>query len=452
MRSASLTAFGVLLLLGVATACDAPQAPGAQPPHGVVLITLDTARGDHFDWNDATRLPAIKQAFADGMRFTEAVAVAPVTGPSHASILTGLAPIEHRLLSNPLPLRPDVDTLAEQLQRAGYRTAAFVSTSLLAKGRGFDQGFDHYDSEVDSAYVEQFYQRSAWHTTDRALAWLRKNDTESFHLWIHYFDAHAPYDPPGPHRPRGFEDLERAPQERPTIEHLQELHAIGAVDPRIRGWYRALYAGELSAIDVELARLFAFFDARPYAESVAIVLTADHGEELADHDSYFEHGRSLHDGVMRVPLALRAPGISAELVHQQVSHAAIAATLLEIAGQSVAPELEPSLLQAGASRGRSQVMIKEPHPFVRPWGAALRAPPWKYLYREDGRESLYDLSQDPAEATNIAEREPQRVAEMRARIEMEILPSLGSRESPLLDAQTREMLHALGYADLPDSR
>ncbi len=446
------TALGLALafLLG----CSAADPAGdAARPHALILITLDTTRADHVAWSGPDALPSLSRAFADGWRFEQAVAVAPVTGPSHASMLTGLMPIEHRLLSNPLPLRAEVRTVAEALSEAGYRTAAFVSCSVLAAGKGFDQGYEHYDSQLASAYVPDHYERSSRHTSDRALAWLREHDGEPFHLWIHYFDPHAPYAPPGPHAPSGFEALERDPTLRPTVERLTAIHEAGTIDPERRDWYRALYAAEVRAMDAEIGRLLAYLERRHYADATVIALAGDHGEALGERSAYFEHARSLDEAVMRVPLALRAPGLHGRTLTRQVSHASFAATLLELAGAPVDEALAPSLLHVDATP-ESHIMLKEPHPFVAPFGAALREPPWKYVYWEDGSDALYHLADDPSETRNRVAEEPDRAARMRATIEGEILPALGDRSAPTLDEETREMLHALGYADAeaPEAR
>jgi arylsulfatase A-like enzyme len=432
--------------LAFALACWS-EAP-AERPRAILLITLDTVRGDLFDWSDPRAFPTIKRFFADGLRFDQAVAAAPITGPAHATIFTGLDPIRHRVLSNMMPLSEDATTLAERMRVLGYTTAAFVSCSVMERGRGFEQGFDYYDVDLARPYARGYHERPADLTTDRALAWLRNHDTEPFFLWVHYFDAHAPYDPPPADRPVGFSEFEARPELRPSVLRLRRLHRAGSpLPPRMVAYYRALYAGEVAFVDRQIGRLASYLASRPYFDRSVIVLTGDHGEELADHGSFFDHHLSLYDGVMRVPLAIRYPGAEARRVAGQVSHGSIVATLLDLLGEPIPAGIHPSLMIAEGGTLGVQVMVKEPHRAAGPWGAALRAPPWKYVYWENGSEELYDLGSDPKETRNLASSEPARVSRLRARVEDHLLPALGSRTTPQLDQHTRDGLRALGYVD-----
>jgi arylsulfatase len=425
--------------------------------HAIVLITLDTTRGDRFDWDDPRALPFLKSLFARGLRFTQAVTTAPVTGPAHATILSGLPPTRHGVLTNLNPLPVALTTLAEQLQALGFRTAAFVSCSVLDAGRGFEQGFEHYDAEFQRAYAGRYYERTADATTASALAWLRQNDGDPFFLWLHYFDPHAPYDPPRLHRPRGFADLERRRDVFPSVTRLQRIHRDRIVlDRRLIEFYRELYASEIEFVDAQVGRLVSYLGSRSYFDRTIFVLTADHGEELADHGSYFEHSLSLYDGVMRVPLALRVPGGPTGVVPTQVTNGSVFATILGLLGEPIPPEIYPSLL---AAHGRpsteatdGHVCIKEPHPAVKPWGVALRVPPWKYLYWEDGRGELYDVAHDPQEHIDRTARHPRISTAMRARIRREVVVPLASIErradtEVVPDDETRRMLERLGYLE-----
>jgi arylsulfatase A-like enzyme len=439
----------VLLAAGPVLCCR--RLPPNKAVHAVILITLDTTRGDLFDWDDEFRFPSLKRLFANGIRFDQAVTAAPVTGPAHATILSGLDPLEHGVLTNPTPLGSDVMTLAERLRGLGYRTAAFVSCSLLGAGRGFEQGFEHYDADVDAPYAPRFFERTASATTDRALEWLQREDAAPYFVWLHYFDAHAPYDPPEGYRPRDFPYFERRPRLRPTLERLRQLHRRQTTPPpRLADYYRALYRGELDYIDGQLGRLLRFIASRPYAERTAFLLTADHGEELADHHGFFGHARSLYDGVMRVPLALTYPGVQPRRVSSQVTNGGIVATVLDILGEPIPAELFPSLLDDHPDH--PQFCIKEPRPALGRWGVAVRTPPWKYLYWEDGREELYELTRDPGERADLAGAHTDVRNVLRERIQTDIVTRLASEEmqrriEASVDERTRAMLRALGYLD-----
>ena len=137
--------------------------------------------------------PAFNALAARGRLFRQAYATVPETLPSHISMLTGLYPAGHGVHENARFLGADQALLAESLGRAGYRTAAFVSSFVLSRRFGLSRGFEHYDDELPGAANE----RDAASTTERALAYLAQQDSSRpLFLWVHYFDPHAPYEPP----------------------------------------------------------------------------------------------------------------------------------------------------------------------------------------------------------------------------------------------------------------
>jgi arylsulfatase A-like enzyme len=453
-------ALGIALCLARAARTPAGRAPstGTAPvgapdaaesaAHGVVLVTLDTTRADRFSSAPDSPLAKTRIWLARGTRFTEAVTPAPVTGPAHASIMTGLDPVGHGALSNSTPLPPTAVTLAERLTPR-FQTAAFVSSSVLRRARGLEQGFAFYDDEVATPYTPRALERAAAATTDRALAWLAAHDDAPFFVWLHYFDAHAPYRPPPALLPKGYDDLLADPERAPTIEQLDAIFDRRvALDARTVAFYQALYDGELRAIDGELARLARYFEERPYADRLLLALTADHGEELYEHDAFFQHNRSLYDGVMRVPLVLMGPGVPTATVTRQVSTASLFATLLTLVGETPPPGVAPSLF--ADTVGEPQIIMKEPHPAIAPWGVGVRAPPWKLLSFEGAPPRLFDLAADPRERYDVSAAHPEVAARLqglsRARV-IEPLRALVARGGvgADVDPETRAMLEALGY-------
>jgi arylsulfatase A-like enzyme len=391
----------------------------------------------------------VYRIFAEGVRFDQAVTVAPVTRPAHATMMTGLAPVVHGVVSNLVPLSGKAPTLATRLGALGYKTAAFVGSSVVARGSGLERGFEHYDDAVDDEYAPRYYERSAESTTDRALAWLGEHDDRPFFLWVHYFDPHAEYAPPRDLEPEGFDDLAADTSPRPTVEWLGSFYA-GRIELSARqvAYYRGLYRGEVRRVSREIGRLWDFIESRDYGEDVVLAVVGDHGEELADHGRFFQHNRSMYDGVMRVPLALRYPGAPALRVSAQVGIAGLAATLLDLAGGTPTAHQAPGWRPFDRLKDQPAALLKEPHPSVAPWGAAWREPPWKLLYLEDGREFLFDLVADPEERSNVAARHPEVVARLRRRLAEEVVsPMAGVPPSPDLNEATRKMLRSLGYLD-----
>lgn len=168
---------------------------GTPPEHrrNLILIVVDTLRGDYLSiYGGPTPTPNLDRLAQMGVRFTRAYSHSPVTGPSHASLFTGLTPFEHGVTINTQVLPNKHTTLAEVLNHHGYGTTAFVSLGVLKSRFGFHQGFDSFDESFD----KNFFRR-ADEITDLVLRWLQEPSEAPFFLWIHYSDPHEPYAPPG---------------------------------------------------------------------------------------------------------------------------------------------------------------------------------------------------------------------------------------------------------------
>src|SRR6202047_5683838 len=203
---ASSRCFILLLVAGLLVSVPPAKAAGNRAPN-VVVITIDTLRADHLGCYGykQIRTPNIDALAADGVRFESAFAVVPVTLPSHSSMLTGTYPMlsgMHDFSGNKLsPLQP---TLASVLKQAGYQTGAVIGAAVLDSRFGLNQGFDfyydHFDfSRLDEANLDEM-ERPGNVVADVALDWLAKNSQKKFFLWMHLYDPHFPFHPPGPYR------------------------------------------------------------------------------------------------------------------------------------------------------------------------------------------------------------------------------------------------------------
>ena len=154
------------VMLAVACGGERPAEPAARP--SILLVTLDTTRADAVGPEAAgIETQAWNALAARGRRFHHAYATAPETLPSHSSLMTGLYPAGHGVHQNARPLRPDHAVLAERLRQAGYGTAAFVSSFVLARRFGLARGFEAYDDELPPGRAERSAARD-----DRARAGL----------------------------------------------------------------------------------------------------------------------------------------------------------------------------------------------------------------------------------------------------------------------------------------
>ncbi len=456
-----LLARAALVLLLASLGCSR-AAPSAPVDH-VLLITLDTLRADRlgaYGFADAGT-PVLDGLAARGVLFENAYTTCNVTGPSHASIMTGLLPPRHGMLGNAWRLDPAVDKLATWLGAAGFETAAFVSSAVLSTASGLAHGFREYDQAFlrDVAF-ERTLQRRGDETVDAALAWLERRASEGaagrFFLWVHLFDAHAPYDPPPPFWPA---DAPRPPSDAATLEALYTGRL--RPDAETLDLMRALYQAEIRFLDAQLGRLLGALEDLGLTGRTAVAVSGDHGEELAEHFAFFEHNRSLYEGVTRVPLIVvdpRDPAGAGRRVAAPVQVVDLMPTLLELAGVA-APQVEldgvslTGLMREGGPPPRPAALTVRPHNpgyYRRGDGFAWVSGSHKLVVYEKGAPELYDLAADPGETTDLFDPDDteQAVLRRRALASMESLRARGdaSRQHRVVLPEQREMLRALGYA------
>jgi len=456
-----------------------PAGAPATSQRDIVLITLDTFRADHLGRIGGYRRPVPTphlDALADsGALWTHGAALAPLTLPSHVSMLTGRPPHDLGVVRNGVSLPTDADLVSEALQRAGWRTGAFVSAVVLRGAQGLDRGFEHFDDRLShwdrvqasawgGAFVRHVIpdrrptQRGGAETIDRALNWLSLDDRPAF-LWVHLYDPHSPYRPPAPYDTLLDPRAPDAPgHPREISASLMRQRAAGLVVPSVPPDLRrpiARYGGEIAWTDALVGRLL---DALP--REAAVVLTADHGESLTEHDYLLNHGSELYEPSLRVPILLRAAEISAG----QVSAAptpltAIAPTLLELAGLELAGSglegLEltgaPASLQERLRTGTPAEEMISLAPMQqsrselhrgRGWKVAIRQRDIKWLIDEAGAVTRFDLEADPQELHGTT---PLNAAALARRGAGLISAAQQSAESADVDPEQAEMLRMLGY-------
>lgn len=330
-------AVAVLCLLGVAgLSCRREDGVPRRP--NVLLITLDTLRADHlslYGYRKPTS-PFLDRFARRGTRFDAAYATSNSTKPSHASLLTGLYPKHHGLLSNnDALLHEDVTTLPEIFRDGGYQTFAAVATPLLAGDRsGLAQGFESYDDRLELP------QRRAHEVLEAARRQLDALDSRPFFGWWHFFDPHIPYAPPEELVEKYWEPAPDGARVRlPIVPFagtslvngtIPQSSALGdATDPTL---YEAAYDGEITFLDGILEDLFDELERRDLLAETIVAITADHGEMLGEQGIYYNHS-GLYEPVVRVPMILVVPGRDfPPVVGAVVENFELAPTLLELVG------------------------------------------------------------------------------------------------------------------------
>ena len=449
-----VTVAAVALVAGLRLGDLSRRRQAAVRPN-VLLVGLDTVRVDALGayGSAGARTSTIDALARRGTLFGRALAQAPVTGPSFASILTGRYPVEHTVVHSTRLLPESELTVAERFQQRGYETAAFVSCSIVSREYGFAQGFDHFDQRFDRHYDGGHYERGAVAVTDAALGWLGKRSPDRpFFAWVHYFDAHAPY------QPHGFGAID------PAVGTLRALRAFGSDrEGRERALpsIRALYDGEVAHVDRQLGRLMGALEAAGMTERTLVVVVADHGEELFDHDDFFGHFTQLTQSVLQVPMLMAGPAVpKGRRVGQWVETVDLLPTLLSLAGLSARPPsgsarpVRPSgrdltgLMQGERLPARIARAQREPYPGM-PGGLAFAAVQgrWKLQWFTQSGARLYDLSADPLERKDLAAARLAIAVELKKHLApwRAATERLGFTDPFTLPAQDRAVLEALGY-------
>ncbi len=400
-----------------------------RPKTAVFLISLDTVRADRlgcYGYKQAGT-PFIDSLASQGAVFENAVASAPFTSASHASMLTGLYPPRHGVRFmwkfTERRLRPGVTTLAEVLKELGFRTAAFVSCRPLEKAvYGLDRGFEVYDEGFLHAKEETAAHSSVQRRCDDTLKacsdWLRAERPSRFFAFVHLFDAHDSDLVPPRHFVREFKSRLSRPED-----------------------YDA-YDCEVAWIDRQLG---AFFQALE-TDELLVIVTADHGQGMGHH-GYVAHGKRLYQEELRVPLVVKGPGVRAVRIESFVRTVDILPTITDVLGCAPPSGIDGRsllpLIQGKESADR-ECYSETLHP-LGSRGEALFSiikDRRKLIYApQSGRFEYYDLRRDPAELNNLAPAGgyDDLFAELR-KFDL-------STRFRRIDAGTREAMESLGYVN-----
>ncbi len=455
-------------------------AAGSGKPN-IIFLLVDTLRADVLGAYGAAdaETPVMDRLAAEGVLFEQAIAPSSWTLPSVASILTSRMPVDHGLGAFSGVLDGELDVLPEALAEAGYACRAVVANELVSPRRGFDRGYELYDTygyAVEGELVlSRLFDRLAFlcgpqrsfgmakralltfvpafpflrtrmthylydeDITDRALRFATEATDRPVFLYVHYLAPHTPY---------LEHPLDAFPSQPPLVEpNKDEL------------WRR--YQGEVTYTDAMIGELLDGLG--EFARDAIVVVTADHGEEFWEHGRIL-HGTSVFQEVVRVPLLIRGPGMKrgARVAHP-VSLIDVAPTLLDFAGVA-APEgfrgqsLRHALTGEGDASPLAPVLTEllARHDTVKYEFFAALLGDKKVIRREStaGGDAphleVFDLATDPAEAQPLADGDATLAVALRA-LEAQAgkraeLRSLAADSSGVAEAE-QGALQALGYVD-----
>jgi arylsulfatase A-like enzyme/Tfp pilus assembly protein PilF len=401
----------------------------------LLLFTIDTLRSDRVGafGGDANLTPNLDRLASHGLRLTRAYAPAPLTLPSHSSIMTAAYPPAHGVRTNGLfRLGSDRPTLATVLHAAGYRTGAFVGAFVLDARFGLNRGFDVYDDRYGDQHLvgsTEGAERRAEDVVTPALAWILNgsqgaesplaaesripNPESPWFAWVHLYDPHEPYNAPAGYASRF-----------------------------------APYDAEVAYVDAQVGRLLTALQNAGALDRTLVVVAADHGESLGEHGER-THGVFVYDATMRVPWMLWAGSRLQGASDALVSLTSLAPTALDLLGIAAPKEFE-AVSAIPFIRGERD----SPPPYIeamdanltRNWAPLTGIVSGHYKLIDLPVPELYDLAADPKETTNLFSRDGERARTLDALRRGAIAAfGAGSATPAVLSAESRQRLQALGY-------
>ncbi|MFQ5491191.1 MAG: sulfatase-like hydrolase/transferase, partial [Phycisphaerae bacterium] len=420
----------------------------------VLLISVDTTRADHLGCygHPIVKTPNIDRFAAEGTRFAQCISAAPLTLPSHSTMLTGSDPYVHGARDNGIyVLHEKNTTLPEIFKQAGYATHGEVAAEVLNRIYQLDQGFDTFDDpgSVRLSFLENwreqadrtrlglgseppptradkpevYLERSAEEVAEAALKRLKEKaqKSEKFFMFLHFFDPHWPHHPP----------------ERFTKQYTDGYYA------------------EIAYFDEQFGRVIQSLRDLDLASSTLVILTSDHGESRGQHGEQ-THANFVYDATLHVPLILWCPGQvpAGQVVESQVRLLDIAPTIVEFAGLERTPQMQgTSLLPLleDPSGDLHLMCYSESEVVHNIFGFSVlrsfRGEGWKYIHAPV--PELYNLAEDPLEVFSLAPEQPERVARMRQQLRDRIAqappPPGGRAARNVMDEEAVRKLQALGY-------
>ena len=499
-RRASL-ALALLALTPIAlTPFACRRATPALPPN-VLLVVWDTVRADHLGLYGHPRPTTPRlDAFAKEARvFDDCVAVGSTTVPSHASMFTGLLPVEHGLSNQAPHMDASFVTLAETLRDAGYRTYLFSANPQLQEATGLTQGFDLAEYPWSPAHLQEAIRivRAKLDPEDRSndlpeqlasqrlatsslvavaplpekalLRWLEREKGRPFFATLNYMEAHQPLIPSRAARGRLMtpEQVTASYQVDRRWNALWDFTlGLGTYTPEEIELTRLTYDAALLELDDSFYGLLEALRARGELENTVVVLVSDHGEHLGEKH-LLDHQFSVYEPLMRVPLVVwYPPRVPAGREPAPVTHMDLFPTLLELAGVPI-PTVStavsllhpvsgrarlgayPAVMTAVLSQARKRFPEFDPKPFERTLQAFYREP-WKLIVGSDGSRSLYDLKSDPREERDLAPLQRDVVTSLVGDL-TSLLATTRKPSHPATaiepDPETRARLEALGYVE-----
>ncbi len=443
----------------------------------VVLIVIDALRFDHLGISgyDRDTSPNIDKIAKESIFFSNAITAIPSTTPSIASMMTGLYPHSHGLrFIHRQKLNPKMTTLAEILQAHGYKTIGYDLDSV---GDGLEKGFDEFSLlqwRVINKIRRMLKKTVKWNykieeaeeLTHFAKRQIKKHKDKKFFLYLHYADMHWPYEPPEPFGELFDPDY--------NGDHLFNKLGNGISRGQLifnnplpkEEIYHAIahYDGLIKFVDTQIGHIISYLEDMELKDKTLLVITADHGESLGEHNLHFQHTLCLYEEGIRIPLIIRNPDIKQpKKIETQVQSIDIMPTILNILGIPIIEDIDgksivPIIKECEDGRNylfaeNGEILFKENNraffPGIKGKWRMVRTNEWKLIYiphQQKDIYELYNLKRDPKESNNLINDEPEMTKKMREEL-FKWANSSKEDEDKDLTEKSKKLLRKLGYME-----
>ncbi len=435
----------------------------------VILISIDTLRADHLGCYGYERetSPSIDSLAEESALFSNAYSPSPWTLPSHVSLLTSLIGVHHHVNNENEKMDPSLITLADVLRQNHFSCSAFTGGGYVSSVYGFSKGFDLYKETLQAIWLQDSVE---W-VYNNVARWLDRNKDKNFFLFIHTYQPHNPYSSPDPYSTMFLDENAK----------WTRLNFMGYLGGK-KGVFRvlseekrkniiSLYDAEIRYTDEELIKpLLKKLKELELYDQTMIIFTSDHGEEFYEHKGW-EHGHSLYDELLKVPLIIKFPGskFAGNKIESTVRLVDVMPTILDelkldshgvvLDGLSLMPVIK-------GRENRDRIFLADKGNNVLksniPQKIAMSMGKHKLILNKEFRQGdlgfflfpppafepveLYNLAEDPGEKKDIAEEKTDLVDQIIRQIN-EIYSKAKKKKTgrPEIDEKLKERLRALGY-------
>jgi len=462
----------------------------------VMLVMIDATRTDRLSCYgyDRPTTPNIDKIASEGVLYEQAFAPDVWTLPVMSSVFTGLVPHDHGVTFQRPRLASHHVTLAGLLAEQGYVTWGASAVPWIGRATGLDRGFSEFweayrllkgraPSKVAelinrfyAKYIFQRYGRGARRITQAVIRRLQAKQSNHAHspffMFVHYMEPHYPHNPPKPYDALFFEDRQLLARAKKINHHPLDFFAGKIVlNEEDFELLNNLYDAEITYMDAQLGQLYRALEELGLLDTTAIVLFADHGENIGDH-GLLDHHFCLYDSLIHVPLIVRYPPQFArgERIEELITTTDIFRTILELAGlgdDQIPGNTRSLRVEDVRASPRDYITAETTGEFLRAIEKrkpvrdlshydrklrAVRTSRYKYIEGSDGSMELYDLRSDPDEQCNLANERPNDLARLQRILRREFQMRVESQDSEksgsiIDDSIVVERLRSLGYID-----